>query len=124
VISSILDRGGLTEQVKEVWLFDALYAQTDKFLAWFDKQHGRLLNIYTEHGGTREETEQLMATLKQRGTPLFAAKEAAAKPSDLQTNHLIFLYSDLDHNDVLDKHHTFRDFLQTSCLAEIGKAAK
>jgi len=25
----------------------------------------------------------------------------------------------LDHNDVLAKHKTFRDFLQTSCLEEI-----
>src|SRR5260370_30595309 len=56
VISSILDRGGLSDKVKEVWLFDALYAQTEKFLAWMDKEGGRLLNIYTEHGGTRDET--------------------------------------------------------------------
>lgn len=121
VMASILDRGGLTDQVKEVWLFDALYAQTDKFLAWFDREHGRLLNIYTEHGGTKEETEQLMAAMKQRGQPFFAAKEAEAKPADLQTHRLVFLYSDLPHNDVLDKHHTFQEFLETSCLAKSGR---
>src|SRR4051812_19731516 len=49
VISSILDRGGLSEHVKEVWLFDALYAQADKFLTWFEKGDKRLLDIYTEH---------------------------------------------------------------------------
>jgi hypothetical protein len=114
VISSIVDHGGLTTQVKEVWLFDALYARTDKFLAWFDAQHGRFLDIYTEHGGTKAETEQLMATLKRRGTPVFAGTEADAKPADLRTNLLVFLYTDLAHNDVLDKHRTFRQFLETS----------
>src|ERR1035441_6442964 len=43
VISAIVDCGGLTERVREVWLFDALYAQTDKFLAWIDRHQGRFL---------------------------------------------------------------------------------
>ncbi len=119
VISSILDRGDLSGKVREVWLFDALYAQTEKFLAWMDKEDGRLINIYTEHGGTRDETEQLVEKLQKRGTQIFTAKEAEARPSDLQTNHFVFLYTDLEHNDVLDKHRTFRDFLKTSTLHEI-----
>jgi hypothetical protein len=121
VMSMIVDRGGLTDQVKEVWLFDALYGQTDKFLAWADQQHGRMLNIYTERGGTKEETEQLMATLKQRGTPFYAVKEAEAKAPDLQTSRLVFLFTGLEHNEVVDKHETFREFLKTSCLGECGK---
>jgi hypothetical protein len=63
----------------EVWLFDALYAGTDKFLAWLDQYHGRLLNLYTEHGGTKEETERLMATLKQRGKSCFAGKKVKSR---------------------------------------------
>jgi hypothetical protein len=122
VISSILDRGGLGNQVAEVWLFDALYAQTEKFLAWFDKSHGRLLNIYTERGGTKTRTEQMMATLKQRGTPFFSGKDSEAKSKDLQSNQLIFLFTDLPHNDVLAKHQTFRDFLKTSCFGELTES--
>ncbi|HSU55570.1 MAG TPA: hypothetical protein VLT36_16055 [Candidatus Dormibacteraeota bacterium] len=116
VISSILDRGGLTEHVSEVWLFDALYAQTDKFLAWLNSQHGRLLDMYTEHGGTKEETEKLIATLKSRGHSYFAGKEEDAD-SALSGNRAIFMFSALEHNDVVDKHDTFRKFLETSCLA-------
>jgi hypothetical protein len=119
VLSAIVDCGGLTDHVKEVWLFDALYARTEKFLAWSDKTHGRLLNIYTEHGGTKEETEALMATLKQRNTAFFSAKESDVKPADLQTCQPLFIYTDLVHNDVLDKHRTFRQFLETSCLQKV-----
>jgi hypothetical protein len=118
VMSAIVDCGGLTDHVKEVWLFDALYAQTDKFLTWQTNQQGRLLNIYTEHGGTKGETEQCMATLRQRGVAYrFAGKDNTAKPADLQANEPIFLFTDLPHNDVLAKHETFRAFLETSCLA-------
>lgn len=116
VISSILACGGLSDKVSEVWLFDALYGQTEKFLAWHDQQHGRLLNIYTEHGGTKGETEKLLALLKQRGTPYFAGQDDTAKPADLKAK-LVFLYTALGHNEVLDQHRTFQAFLETSGLA-------
>lgn len=118
VISSIVEHGGLTGQIKEVWLFDALYARTEKFLGWWDKSQGRLIDIYTEHGGTKGETENLMTTLKQRGTALFAGKDTEVSPANLRENRIIFLYSDLAHNDVIDKRKTFEQFLETSCLAE------
>jgi hypothetical protein len=119
VMSSIVDGGGLTDHVRELWLFDALYAETPKFLAWTQQQpQGRLVDIYTQNGGTKKETESMMATLKQRSVPFFAAKEAEAKPSDLQTNHLVFLYTDLAHNEVVNKRQEFRDYLQTSCLGK------
>jgi len=118
VISSILDHGGLTDHVKEVWLFDALYARTEKFLSWWDKSHGRLIGIYTEHGGTKNETERLMAELKKRGTGLFSAKDTEATSANLRENRMLFLFTDLAHNDVVDKRKTFEEFLETSCLAE------
>jgi hypothetical protein len=118
VISSILDHGGLTDHVKEVWLFDALYARTEKFLSWWDKSHGRLIDIYTEHGGTKNETEQLMAELKKRGTSFFSAKDTEATQANLRENNLLFLFTDLAHNDVIDKRTDFQQFLATSCLAE------
>ncbi len=118
VISAILDRGGLTAQVREVWLFDALYGQTPLYLAWIDKKQGRLVDIYTERGGTKAETEGLMATLRQRGTSFFAGKEGEATVSDLQTNRLVFLYTDLSHNEVVHKRQEFCEYLKTSCLEE------
>jgi hypothetical protein len=116
VSSSIVDVGGLSSKIREVWLFDALYAGTPKFLAWADNQHGRFIVLYTEHGGTKGETEQLMADLKKRGTPFFSAKEPDVKPSDLETNKLIFIFTELPHDDVLDKHEIYKEFLETSGL--------
>ena len=115
-MAAILDRGGLSDKIKEVWLFDALYAGTENFMAWQKKENGRLLDIYTDHGGTREETENLMASLKKDGVSFFASEDTNATPEDLQTNKLVFLHSDLPHNDVVAKRDTFEEFLKTSCL--------
>jgi hypothetical protein len=123
VISSILDRGGLTDHVQEVWLFDALYAQTEKFVHWFENnKQGRFIDIYTTDGGTRAQTEKLMAGLRENKTPLFASPEAAVNESDLKSNRLIFLFTAMEHDNVLHEHKTFLEYLKTSCLD--GKASQ
>jgi len=75
-----------------------------------------LINIYTEHGGTKDETEQLIRKLQTRGTHIFAAKEAEASRRTCAQNHFVFLYSDLEHNDVLDKHRTLQGFSENELL--------
>lgn len=116
VMSAIVDRGGVTERIKEVWLFDALYAETDKFLAWSDRKQGRLLNIYTDHGGTKDDSEQMMETLKKRGIGFLAAEDKAISTGQLKTNAIVFLHTDLQHNDVVAKRKTFQQFMETSFL--------
>jgi hypothetical protein len=116
VMASILDRGGLTDHVREVWLFDALYARTPSFLAWIDRKQGRFIDVYTEHGGTKGETEKLMAALKSGRVGFFAKKESETNVAELLGNHIIFLYSDLPHDEVVHKREAFREYLETSCL--------
>ncbi len=116
VISSIVDCGGLTDKIAEVWLFDALYAQGEKFLAWQEKTHGRLLNIHTPGGGTREPTQKLIAGLKARNVPFVSGTEPELNNDQLRTNRIVFLATDLAHNDVVEKRRTFQRFLETSCL--------
>ena len=106
--------------MKEVWLFDALYGGTENFLAWSDSQHGRLLDIYTDHGGTTNETLRLMKLPKDRGTRILAAKDQQVTPMELQTNRLIFLHTDMTHNEVVEKRKTFTQFLGTSCLQDVS----
>jgi hypothetical protein len=116
VMAAILDRGGLTKHIREVWLFDALYAGTDNFVAWQKNENGRLLDIYTDHGGTKEETENLMAFYKTNGVSFFAGEDTNATPKILRATKIIFLHTDMVHNDVIAKRETFLQFLKTSCL--------
>jgi hypothetical protein len=114
VMSAIVAQGGL--EIREVWLFDALYAQTERFEKWFEAEHGRLLDIYTKDGGTKKETEALMSSLKEKQASVLTGKEIEMALDKLPATGAVFIYSDLPHNDVLDKHRTFEQFLKTSCL--------
>ena len=118
VIAGILDRGGLPKNADEVWLFDALYGRTDSFLAWADRTHGRLLNIYTDHGGTKEESEKLQARLAARGTPFYLTEETAIRADTLKSSGFGFIHTDLAHGEVADKRNEFALFLTTSVLVD------
>lgn len=117
VMSAIVQQGGLPEQVREVWLFDGLYAQGPRFLRWAQKYSGRLVDIYTENGGTKARTEEVMNTLKQQKFPMLVGSDEAVLVPQMRTNQYVFLSTDLGHNDVLAKRKTFQTFLEASCLS-------
>jgi hypothetical protein len=50
--------------------------------------------------------------------PYFAKNEMDATAEDLQKHRLIFLYTDLEHNDVVNAHKNFREYLKASGLPE------
>jgi len=124
VMSGIVARGGISEHIREVWLFDALYGQRELFWDWFAKYPGgRMIDIYTQHGGTKEESENFMKWCKEQQPPVpFVSKnEMDVEDLDLRQSHLIFIYSGLEHNEVVYKQHQFTRYLKTSCLAPLKK---
>ena len=117
VMAAILDHGGLAEHIREAWLFDALYGNVENFVAWQKNQNGRLLNIYTDHGGTREVTEQLMTSYRTNGVSFLALEEKdLAAGAGLPPGRILFLHTDLTHNEVIFRRGEFSRFLQSSCL--------
>jgi len=121
VISFIVDVGGLTDHVREVWMFDALYEQTPQILAWIERKQGRFIDLYTEQGGTQPETEHLISDLKTRGIAAFAGNDTQTSGADLQSHAVVFLQTDLAHNEVIYKRRAFCDYLKTSCLGDRGR---
>jgi hypothetical protein len=120
VIARCLAQNGATNTVREVWLFDALYAEADKYEAWWQATHGRLLNIHTKDGGTRAETEKFLARMKALGAPLLAGTDESLSPTQLREARLIFISTDLGHNEVVAKRKSFQRFLETSCLGSLS----
>ncbi len=118
VMAAIVDHGGLSDKIKEVWLFDALYAGRENFVAWQKANDGRLLDIYTDHGGTEYETADLLASVKTNGVSYWNGEDTAVTPDELRTNKYVILHSDMAHNDVVSKRHAFEEFLKTSCLGD------
>jgi len=116
-IAFALMRGGIPEKVREVYLFDALYAETEKFTHWIDRFNGKLINIYTDSGGTTWDTRAMMDDLSGWGIAYFAKDELAVSPLDLQTNRLIFIHTDLGHDQVMSARAQFREYLKASCFS-------
>ncbi|MFY7997697.1 MAG: hypothetical protein ACOVSW_03775 [Candidatus Kapaibacteriota bacterium] len=117
-IAYMLLRGGVS--VREVWLFDALYGQPEKFAHWlehdFKRLRGRFINIYTDDGGTKAETEKLMEDLAAWRIPFRAVEEKALTTQDLKRSGIVFIHTDLQHNDVIARREQFRRYLETSSL--------
>ncbi|MFZ4622330.1 MAG: hypothetical protein ACOYNS_17340 [Bacteroidota bacterium] len=119
VIAFAVMRGGLTPNISDVILFDALYGETEKFTHWIENSKGRLVNIYTDDGGTKNETEDLMADLSGWGIPFCAKEEKDVIIEDLKKNRLIFIHTELTHNEVIASKRQFRDYLLTSRLQSL-----
>lgn len=119
VISFALMRGGLTQNISDVILFDALYGQTEKYSHWIENYKGRFVNIYTDSGGTKNESENLMADLNGWGVPFCSKEEKDLSIDDLKKNRLIFIHSELTHNEVIASKRQFRDYLLTSRLQSL-----
>jgi hypothetical protein len=116
VMAFILTRGGLTANVKEVYLFDALYGQMEKFAHWIERFPGKLIDIYTKDGGTRDPSLDLMDDLRAWEIPFAAVPESTVTPDILKKNRLVFIDSPLAHDDVVAKNEQFRAFLTASSL--------
>ena len=117
-MAAILDHGGMASKIKEAWLFDALYGGTENFAAWQKNENGKLLDIYTDHGGTKAESEKMMAAYRTNGVSFFGSEDTNAAPKNLSANKIIFLHTDMIHNDVVARRGTFGQFLKASCLKD------
>ena len=118
VMSSILANN--TNGVREVWLFDGLYAQTDKFLAWSQHQpQCRFIDLYTENGGTKKLTEDLINRLRTNHVSFVVDKDNSVSSDELRTNRYVFLFSAFPHDAVLNQQRAFRTFIRTSSLEPI-----
>jgi hypothetical protein len=116
VIAYILQNGEMP--VNEVNLFDALYSETDKFMNWIkgDMKH-RFINWYTNvGGGTDEVSKDMMKQLQKENIYFIFSEEDTLTAQILQTNRIVFVHSNREHNDIINKPDNFHLLLQTGSL--------
>jgi len=118
VIAYILMRGGMTERITEVFLFDGLYADVEKYSHWLDHYKGRFINIYTPSGGTKRESENLMESLKAWDIPFTFIDGDEFTNETLKENKIVFIASQLKHNEVISTEEQFKRFLETVSAAK------
>ncbi|HTB83293.1 MAG TPA: D-alanyl-D-alanine carboxypeptidase, partial [Candidatus Sulfotelmatobacter sp.] len=115
-LMAIADHGGMSDNIREIWIFDALYAGTENFVAWQKNENGRLLDIYTDHGGTKEDSESMMAGYQTNGVSFVSLEDTNSAVADLQKEKIVFIHTDLAHDETVYRRKEFEEFLKTSCL--------
>jgi hypothetical protein len=113
VIAHILQNGNMP--VNEVILFDALYAETDKFMNWLtaNSEH-RLINLYTDHGGTKDESLAMLKQIRALNLVAGSMEETELTPAIVEGNKILILHSLHAHNDIIQRPDNFKLFLDGS----------
>lgn len=111
VMARIIQNGQMP--VDETILFDALYAETEKFMTWIktNNKH-RFIDIYTDHGGTDDETRGMMKLLDTAHIAYISAEESDVTPQVLNTNRLVFIHSPHEHDKIIADPDNFLLFLE------------
>ncbi len=113
VMARIIQNGGMS--IDEAILFDALYGETEKYMDWIKADiHHRFIDLYTDHGGTDQETHNMVKLLAAENIPYLESEEVAMTPQMLAGNRLVYIHSLHEHNNVINKPDNFSLFLQTS----------
>ncbi|HTK18323.1 MAG TPA: hypothetical protein VL442_02360 [Mucilaginibacter sp.] len=113
VMARIIKNGQMP--IDETVLFDALYAETPIFLDWIkaDQNH-RFIDLYTDHGGTDEETHNLVKLIAQEKIPYLESEEGNVNFQAVKDNRILIIHSLHEHNNVINKPDNFQLFLENS----------
>ncbi len=122
VAAACLDRGGF--DVTEVYLFDALYAARDRYLAWVlerrdqsaARSRHKLISVYRP-GRVGKQCEALMRDLDGEGLRYLRSKgdEGVANTKAIRSR-AVFIETEVRHGRVMHEHDMLRRCLEWSCF--------
>lgn len=114
VIANILQNGGL--EVKEVFLFDALYAEVNKYMAWIqrDKHHHFVHWFTNQGGGTDIMTDTMTQQLREQNIAYALIDENTVTSATIKGNRVLFIHSPREHNVIINNPDDFALLLENS----------
>ena len=87
--------------MNEILLFDGLYGELDNYLEFLQQPWNRFVHIYTDNGGTKDNSFTLMQKLDSLGVPYLHKEEMDVTEAELRSNRVIFMHSKKGHNEVI-----------------------
>ena len=118
VIAYILQNGQV--KVQEVFLFDALYSQLDKYSDWIaENQSNHFVHWFTNQGGgTDKMSELMMLQLKTNHHDYMLTEEGTITPDIIKTNRILFVHSLREHNVIINNPDDFQLLLENSFILQ------
>jgi hypothetical protein len=105
---AILEHGAVSERVRAVVLFDALYAHADRFFAWLRgsaRKDARLVSVYLGNGSTRRESRALLARARRAlGAGQVATAGGGTLASELPRRRVLIAPTRAAHRAVPEHH--------------------
>jgi hypothetical protein len=116
VIAYILQNGQM--HVSEVFLFDALYSEIDKFSDWIKEDNSHhFIHWFTNHGGgTDEMTDTMMSQLQSEKIAFGKTEESLTDPKVIKGNRILLVHSAREHNDIINNPDNFQLLLENSSV--------
>lgn len=121
VISYIITRGGLVENIREVYLFDALYGQLEKYVFWFDNYNVKFINLYIKKGSTYAKIKTILEDLYDWDYPYAEISFSQLSKKIVKRNSILFVSSPADHNEIVYKYNPLTRLLRGSRLKIIQR---
>jgi hypothetical protein len=113
VMGYIIQNGQMP--IDEAMLFDALYAETEKFLVWIKADTARrFIHLYTDHGGTAGESHNMVKLLEHEHIAYTETEESNLTAHEVKANRILFIHSLHEHNDIICKPDNFQLFLENN----------
>jgi hypothetical protein len=111
VIAIILANGDLAANIREVYLFDAVYARIHQFATWIETRGGRFVSVISAGGEETTVVDDLIALLRADHVPVATAYDTLANDGWALAERVVFLQSSSDHYGVVADHDEFRRIL-------------
>lgn len=111
----VLTRGGLSDRITDVLLFDAAYGYYDAFAAWTRaRSENHLLSVFTTD--TENGNVYLMSLVQAPAPNVFVRVAHGMTLAQLQTRAPTFVLSTVAHDELLQRYNWYSLFLQATAL--------
>lgn len=116
--AGVLARGGVTDAITDVLMFDTAYAFYDVFASWAKASpDNHLLSIFTED--TENGNVYLMSLIQAPQPNIFIHTAHGMTLTELQTRAPTFILTTVAHDELMQRYNWFSLFLQTTALTPV-----
>jgi hypothetical protein len=116
--AGVLARGGLTDAITDVLMFDTAYAFYDTFASWVKaRDDNHLLSVFTTD--TENGNVYLMSLIQGPQPNIFIHTAHGMTLAELQTRAPTFILATVAHDELMQRYNWFSLFLRATALTAV-----
>jgi hypothetical protein len=114
LVGRVLERGGLEQNIREVYLFDALYDFEELFADWIEAGGRRFVALNAAGSETSAVADRLIGLLRGAGVRVAVGSDEPFADGPALASRVLFLRSRYDHYGVVSGADQFGRILRAS----------